>query len=381
MGIEKGVISIEEFHNVAFQCGFLADINSEEFSQALEYFHHCGVVLHFASIESLKRIVILSPHWIAKLFSYVLIAHPYQRIKGIGGKKDVSFDILIEKGILVGAFLTFMLNAFNDSENKTGYEVQRRQTVDLLKKLDLLHKLAPKRNSWKKLKLPMKKMFILFLLCFLRTLPMTDMYLNKMIKAYELSSSIYLMVFYLQCCMIKWLLHVSTEMKLKRKRYYGNLYSCNHYSSYISSLSLYYRLRKGKIMMVLSPGQYYCVNLCRESNSIKLSFVLLPGGNHSAEQRIELLQYFQSKLEQVMEDFMSATTKAVAYVPCYYCSQLHMELKSLRMGKQQHCPKEIQPIPLQHYYDLVNDQGCILILGYVYYLFMFLFQLQVLKLM
>ena len=120
-------------------------------------------------------------------------------------------------------------------------------------------------------------------------------------------------------------------------------------------------------MMVLGPGQYYCVNLCKESNSIKLSFVLLPGGSHSAKQRIKLLQYFQSKLEQVMEDFMSATSKAVAYIPCCYCSQLHMELKSLRVGKQQHCPKEIQPIPLQHYYDLVNDQGCILIVGYVYY--------------
>ena len=144
MGIEKGVISIEEFHSVAFQCGFLADIDSAEFGQALEYFHHCGVVLHFASIETLKRIVILSPHWIAKLFSYVLIAHPYQRIKAIGGKEDVSFGILIEKGILVGTFLTFMLDTFNHSENVTGYEVQRRQTVDLMKKFGFVAQISPK---------------------------------------------------------------------------------------------------------------------------------------------------------------------------------------------------------------------------------------------
>ena len=84
-------------------------------------------------------------------------------------------------------------------------------------------------------------------------------------------------------------------------------------------------------MMVLGLGQYYCVNSCKESNSVKLS---LPRGKHPAEQRLELLQYFQSKLEQVMEDFMSATSKAVAYIPCCYCSQLHMELKSLCMGKQ-----------------------------------------------
>ena len=106
MGIEKEVISIQEFHSVAFRCGFLADIDGAEFSQALEYFYHCGVVLHFASIESLKKIVTLSPHWIAKLFSYVLIAHPYQCI---GAKEDVSFDILIEKGILLGTFLLCLM--------------------------------------------------------------------------------------------------------------------------------------------------------------------------------------------------------------------------------------------------------------------------------
>ena len=144
MGIEKGVISIEDFHDVVFRCGFLANIDSAEFNQALEYFHHSGVVLHFASIESLKKIVILSPHWIAKLFSYVLIAHPYQRIGAIGGKEDVSFGILIEKGILVGSFLTFMLGAFNNSENVAGFEVQRKQAIDLMKKFGFVAQISPK---------------------------------------------------------------------------------------------------------------------------------------------------------------------------------------------------------------------------------------------
>ena len=110
-------------------------------------------------------------------------------------------------------------------------------------------------------------------------------------------------------------------------------------------------------MMVLGPGHYYCVSRCREKDSIKLSFVILSEGDHPAEQRIELLQYFQSKLEQVMEDFMSASSKAMAYIPCCYCNRLHMELKLLLKGKQQHCPKKMQPIPVQHYHDLVNDQG------------------------
>ena len=157
MGIEKGVISIEEFHSVAFRCGFLADIDSTEFSQALEYFHHCGVVLHFASIESLKKIVILSPQWIAKLFSYVLIAHPYQRLGAIGGKEDVSCDILIEKGVLLGTFLTFMLDAFNHSENVIGYEVQRRQAVDLMKKFGFVAEISHKAKFLEEAKIANEK--------------------------------------------------------------------------------------------------------------------------------------------------------------------------------------------------------------------------------
>ena len=141
MGIEKGVITTKEFHTISYSCGFLAAINSKEFAEALEYFHHRGTVLHFASIESLKQLVILSPHWLTKLFSYVLIAHPYQ---SIGGKEDISFHVLTEKGILLGSFLTHMLESFNSSEKKAGFEAQRQQTVDLIKKFGFVAQVTPK---------------------------------------------------------------------------------------------------------------------------------------------------------------------------------------------------------------------------------------------
>ena len=141
MGIEKGAITKKEFHTITQRCGFLVDSKSEEFAAALQYFHHRGTVLHFATIESLKELVILSPHWLTKLFSFVLIAHPYQRI---GGKEDISFRILIDKGILVGSFLTYMLEAFNSSERKAGSEIERKQTIDLMKKFGFVAQLTPK---------------------------------------------------------------------------------------------------------------------------------------------------------------------------------------------------------------------------------------------
>ena len=141
LGHQKGVITTEEFHAISCSCGFLAEVNSKEFAYALEYFHHRGTVLHFPSIKSLKGLVILSPHWLTKLFSYVLIAHPY---RSIGGKEDISFKILTEKGILLGSFLTFMLEKFNNSERVGGFEIQRVQTIDIIKKFGFVAQVTPK---------------------------------------------------------------------------------------------------------------------------------------------------------------------------------------------------------------------------------------------
>ena len=140
LGIDKGVITIEEFHGVTNRCGFLASIDSEEFAYALEHFHHQGKVLNFASIDSLKGLVILSPHWLTKLFSYLLVAHPY---KHTGNGRDFSFDNLKENGILVESFLSFMLDSFNDSRT-TGDQIKQRAAVDLMKRFGFLAEISSK---------------------------------------------------------------------------------------------------------------------------------------------------------------------------------------------------------------------------------------------
>jgi len=116
-------------------------------------------------------------------------------------------------------------------------------------------------------------------------------------------------------------------------------------------------LRKGKIKMVLGSGQYYTVSLAEDKFSIQLSIILLPDTEHSAELRKDLLQYFQSKLDLVMEDFMAAAEKPIAYIPCCFCNQLHLRLEILQQGKQQHCPYKNKPLPLKYYRTLVSDEG------------------------
>ena len=119
-----------------------------------------------------------------------------------------------------------------------------------------------------------------------------------------------------------------------------------------------YSLRKGKVKMVLDRYQEYCVSLCEEMSSIKLSF-LLHGKDSSAEQRYQLFQYIQSKLELLMADFMQASTIPKAYVPCYYkdCHELHIEVQLLCSKEYQYCSTEGKLIPADYYFDLFSDQG------------------------
>ena len=139
LGINKGVITIENFHSITYRCGFVASIDSKEFAHALEHFHHQGKLLNFDSIESLKDLVFLSPHWLTKLFSYALIAHPY---KTTGNGRDFSFDNLKENGILLESFLSYMLDYFNNSGG-TGYQIKHREAVDLMKKFGFLAEISP----------------------------------------------------------------------------------------------------------------------------------------------------------------------------------------------------------------------------------------------
>ena len=110
--------------------------------------------------------------------------------------------------------------------------------------------------------------------------------------------------------------------------------------------------------MALGPEQYYTISLCEEKCSIQLSF-LQDKKSRSSEQCIDLLKYFEDKLHLLMKDFMQASTKPKAYIPCFYqdCSTLHIELDLLRNGEYQHCPTVEKLVPREYYCDLFTHQG------------------------
>ena len=119
--------------------------------------------------------------------------------------------------------------------------------------------------------------------------------------------------------------------------------------------------------MVLGNGQDYCVSLAEEEHCIKLSIILSADTEHSAEERRDLLEFFQSKLEEIVTDFMPASKMPIAYIPCFYCDQLHARVEVLLEGKQLHCPVKDKPLPKDYYCSLVTDQGLYLLYNTKYY--------------
>jgi len=139
LSIENGVLTTKEFHAVTEECRFPAAIDSDEFVGALNYFHNRGTVLHFPSIKSLQKYVFLSPHWLTKLLSYLLLAHPYQRITG---RYNRSFQLLIKNGILLGSFLSYMLDEFNKSEMDTCSGIVPQEAIDLMKRFGFVAEIS-----------------------------------------------------------------------------------------------------------------------------------------------------------------------------------------------------------------------------------------------
>ena len=110
--------------------------------------------------------------------------------------------------------------------------------------------------------------------------------------------------------------------------------------------------------MALGPEEFYYVSLCEHMHSIQLS-ISIQEKCPSAEQRIELMEYIESKINLLMKEFMQASTKPKVYVPCFFqkCNILHVELEMLLKGEYQICPSEEKKIPDDYYCDLFTNQG------------------------
>ena len=126
LSLNKATISTAELHSIAQESGFFAKPDSAQFKGALTHFHCKGTILHFPQAASLKDVVVLSPDWLTKLFSYIIIAHPYE----LECYYHLQFERLKIHGILEEDFITFMVDKFNKEQEKFSLLLNTEQAIE-----------------------------------------------------------------------------------------------------------------------------------------------------------------------------------------------------------------------------------------------------------
>ena len=141
--LKKQVISVSTMLKLVAENTFPLKENSPEFKRILKYFHNNRTIMHFSQIKSLKDYVILSPLWLAKLFSYVIAAQSYKT----GGNFDWAWKRLTRYGILHDCLLQHMLDKFySDYPVDDKVRVTKEQTVDILLYFHLLARITS--STW-----------------------------------------------------------------------------------------------------------------------------------------------------------------------------------------------------------------------------------------
>ena len=115
--------------------------NSSESKSILRYFHNKRTIFYFSEIESLRDLVILSPNWLAKLFSYVITASSYVK----GSVVDNAWERLTKYGILEESLLQHMLDKFH-SDYPRVVCVTKQQVVGILVSFHLVARIT--RKAW-----------------------------------------------------------------------------------------------------------------------------------------------------------------------------------------------------------------------------------------
>ena len=90
---KEQVISKSTMVEIIAKSTFPIPENSPEFEGVLRYFHEKRVILYFSQVKSLKELVILSPKWLATLFSYAITAHSYKRGKALTKSLAIAYQI------------------------------------------------------------------------------------------------------------------------------------------------------------------------------------------------------------------------------------------------------------------------------------------------
>jgi len=130
------VIGLGKLATVAESCGLPTD--KEELLKLSEYFHHKGALLYFPKVPSLSDTIILSPHWLAKLLTYVLTSLTCQPTDS----HLAAYAIKRQKeGLLEEELIHWSVEQFNKTEspsNRIATDLRGVPVVELFIKFQLI---------------------------------------------------------------------------------------------------------------------------------------------------------------------------------------------------------------------------------------------------
>ena len=144
---KEPIISKSMMLDLVIKSTFKLAENTSEFEGIIRYFYNKRTILNFSKTESLKDILILSPRWLAKLFSYVIAADNFE----IGTNPDVNAaqKRFQKSGILHEILLQHMLDKFH-ADHPVAIQVTKQQVVDILLCFHLLAPLLKRLGSAKR---------------------------------------------------------------------------------------------------------------------------------------------------------------------------------------------------------------------------------------
>ena len=152
------IIGLTELAEVTKSCGL--PTKQEALLKVTSYLHHKGALLHFHEVPSLANTIILSPHWMAKLLTYVLTdltcwpANP-QLVKYAKRRQ--------KEGLLEEELIDWSVEQFNKSEsssNRIIAECHSLPVVELFIKFLLIVDITQSSLAGKKPRGKRKRLFL-----------------------------------------------------------------------------------------------------------------------------------------------------------------------------------------------------------------------------
>ena len=118
-------------------------------------------------------------------------------------------------------------------------------------------------------------------------------------------------------------------------------------------------MRHDKVGLQLGADQKYYISRCKEKSSIQLTIVVSGSDEKHTEERNNLIDYIYQSLTNIMNLFMPAAKDGLSlFVPCAWCSELHIELHDLDSNDTIFCPNnDDKCLPPSYYGDLRNTKS------------------------